>query len=182
MSAPGSLPISPVTIITPIPRWWAFWLKMTWKLADRSAWVKGPLLRLGFIHVAHWGVVWRAGPRHRLPTPYLVFATNFDGPALPYIEAFSIVVPGRLRGMLWGCYTFPGPRPVNEFVAWVFDEACDGPIHYYAAYPDETVLTIRSALGLESAFDRLRGEVDPSDPPECAERWYAFVARNERDL
>jgi len=178
----GAAPIQPITLFTPVPRWWAAWLVVSWKLADRSRFIKRPLLGLRFIHVARWGLVWRVRGQGRLPTPYLVFQSNFDGAAPAYIEAFSITVPWRLRGMLGGAYTFPGPRPINAFVDWVFHEASPGPTHYYAAYPEQTVRTIGAALDLEPAFRELRDDVRGRSAAESLQRWSGFLTRRQRDL
>src|SRR5947208_10429763 len=99
--------ISPITIISPVRRWWAWWLRLTWPLARRNTLVVRPLVRLGFINFAHWSLFDRvpatAGRRapRRLPQPYILFESNFNGPAEIYIDAFALVVPLRL-GLLWG--------------------------------------------------------------------------------
>jgi hypothetical protein len=56
----------PVTIISPIHRWWALWLHATWPPADRSEQIKRPLVDLGFIHIAHWSLAeWMPAKRRR---------------------------------------------------------------------------------------------------------------------
>ena len=104
-------------VLTPAPYLWTLWLRVTWLLADRSGFIKRPLLALGFIHIAHWGLVSRLpqrasrGHRRPLPSRYIVFQSNFDGPPEEYAEAFAIKVPGRIRGLWGGARDFPGPHP-----------------------------------------------------------------------
>jgi hypothetical protein len=180
--------IAPITVLTPVPRIWSWWLRLTWPFADRSRWLKRPLLALSFIHAAHWGLMDRipaAGPRRggcRLPSPYVVFQSNFDGPAREYAEAFAIKVAWRINGLWWGAYGFPGPRPQATFVEYVLNHAIDEPYHYYSAYPTGTVRTVRSALELEESFERFRRDAADLDVDDFAEEWREFLTREQRNL
>src|SRR5271166_6510511 len=115
-----------VTIISPVRRWWGLWLRTTWPAADRVAPVKRPLLRLSFIHFAHWSLIEHMPPARqtgarRLPHPYLLFQTNFDDDLNAYIDAFALVVPWRMRAMWQGVFHFPGPRPVDRFLSFIVE-------------------------------------------------------------
>jgi hypothetical protein len=188
MAAPSPPAISPITVLTPVRRVWSWWLRATWPFADRSHWIKGPLLALKFIHAAHWGLIDRvpaAGPRsraRRLPSPYVVFQSNFDGLAPEYAEAFAIKVAWRISGLWRGAYGFPGPRPQATFVRYVLDHDVSGPYHYYSAYPHGTVRTVRSALALADSFERLRREAADLDAHHFAEAWHEFLTREQRNL
>lgn len=188
MAVPDRPEISPITVLTPVRRVWAWWLWLSWPFADRGSWIKGPLWKLSFIHAAHWGLMDRlpaAGPRRRarrLPVPYVVFQSNYDGPAQEYAEAFAIKVAWRINGLWRGGYGFPGPRPQARFVKYVLDHAIDGPFHYYSAYPTGTVRTVRSALELEPSFERFRGDAEGLDADEFAEAWRGFLTREQRNL
>jgi hypothetical protein len=185
MATDSSRRVAPITVITPVRRLWSLWLRLSWPVADASRIVKRPLLKLSFIHAAHWGLVDRlavAGGRRRLPTPYVVFQSNFDGPATEYAEAFAIMVPWRIRGLWGGAYGFPGPRPANGFVAYVLDHALPGPYHYYARYPAGTVRTVRSALELRESFERLRRECEGLDAEALAAAWRRFLTREQANL
>jgi hypothetical protein len=177
--------IAPITVLTPIPRYWSWWLRATWPFADRSARIKRPLLALSFIHAAHWGMVKRV-PGQRLPSRYILFQSNYDGPAREYAEAFARNVAWHIRGMWgdswFGAYRFPGPRPPNEFVAYVLEHAIDAPWHYYSRYPEGTVRTIRAAIPLRERFERFRHEVAELDPDEFAVAWRRFLTREQRSL
>jgi hypothetical protein len=175
-------------VVTPVPRPWSWWLRLTWPGSDRSAHVKRPLLRLSFIHAAHWGLIDRlpasAGRRRsrRLPTPYIVFQSNFDGPTAEYAEAFAIEMPWRVRGLWGGAYGFPGPRPPNDFVDYVLDHAVENPCHYYCRYPGGTVRTIRAALELRDRLELFRRDTSELDAEEFAVAWRRFLTEEQNRL
>lgn len=188
MAVPRTPDISPITVLTPVPPLWGWWLRASWLYADRSRWIKRPLLALSFIHAAHWGLMNRlpaAAPGRRgrrLPSPYVLFQSNFDGPAEEYAEAFAIKVAWRINGLWKGAYGFPGPRPQSTFVKYVLDHAVGGRYHYYSAYPHGTVKTVRSALALEERFERFRRYAAGLDANEFAEAWREFLTREQRNL
>jgi hypothetical protein len=177
--------IKPITVLTPIPRYWSWWLRATWPFADRSAFIKRPLLALSFIHVAHWGLVKRL-PGHRLRHRYILFQSNYDGETKEYAEAFARNVAWRVRGMwgdkLVGAYGFPGPDPPNDFVDYVIAHAVDEPYHYYSRYPAGTVRTIRAAIPLREHFERFRREAADLGPEEFAAAWRRFLTQEQRSL
>ena len=185
--------ISPITIFSPVRRWWTWWLWASWLVADRSALVKGKLWDLGFIHIAHWGLVTRrpaSGSERRggrLRPPYVLFQSNYDGRADEYAETFALVVPWQIRGM-WGfrigggAYDFPGPHPPSEFVHYVIEQAVKAEPHYYSAYPRGTVRSIRAALNLEPGFEELREQAKLMNDVEFAAAWQRFLTREQRNL
>jgi hypothetical protein len=183
-AADGSATISPITVITPVRRPWSWWLRLTWPGSDRSGSIKAPILRLSFIHAAHWGLFDRipSTKSRRLPTPYVLFQSNFDGLAFEYAEAFALEMPWRIRGLWGGAYGFPGPDPPNRFVRYVLDHAVDGPYHYYARYPTATVRTVRSALALRESFERFEREAAKLDADGFARAWRDFLTREQGNL
>lgn len=180
--------ISPITIFSPIRRWWAWWLWASWLVADRSALVKAGVLRLGFIHIAHWALVRRRPaaaadrPGERLHRPYVLFQSNYDGRADEYAETFALEVPWHIRGMWGGGYDFPGPHPPSEFVHYVIEQAAKGPQHYYSAYSTGTVRSVRAALNLEPGFRELDEQAKHMDEAEFAAAWQRFLTREQRNL
>lgn len=170
--------IAPITVLTPVSRLWSWWLRLSWPLADRSAFVKRPLLGFSFIHVAHWALA------ERPDGPCVLFQSNFDGPADDYAETFALQVPWRIRGMWQGGRGFPGPRPANDFVRYVLDHAAeaDAPHHYYAAYPTATARTVRAALALRVAFEDLERSAAGLRADELAVAWQRFLTREQRHL
>jgi hypothetical protein len=188
LAAPDRFEIAPITVVSPVPRLWAWWLRATWPTANRGLWIKRPLLHLKFIHIAHWGLIDRlpaaAGRRRarRLPTPYIVFQSNFDGPATEYAEAFALEMPWRIRGLWGAAYGFPGPLPSNDFVEYVLDHAVHEAYHYHARYPTGTVRTVGAALRLEESFERFRHDTKDLGPEAFAAAWREFLTSEQHNL
>jgi hypothetical protein len=174
----------PVTIISPIRRWWSWWLHATWPLANRTARVKRPLVQLSFIHFAHWSVLSRMPPgvprrqSKRLSHPYLLFQSNFNDDLGAYVDAFSLVVPWRMRGMFHGVFHFPGPRPVDRFLRFVSGNTTDTP-YYYCAYPGASSTMIADALKLDGAYRRFAARARDLDDEAFAERFAEFLVKNQ---
>jgi hypothetical protein len=138
---------TPLTVLTPIPRWWAFWLALTWPFARRSGFIGGPLHKLSFIHFARFAIVRRPGP------PALLFLTSFDGSSIQYIEAFVRVVPVRISLLYGGAKGFPGARrfgPINRYIA----ESSHPVDHFWMAHPEASTRMVGQALALKAAYDR----------------------------
>jgi hypothetical protein len=173
-----------VTIISPVHRWWALWLRITWPLADRLAAVKSPLLRLSFIHFAHWSLIdkmppgKRAARPRRLPHPYLLFQTNFDDDLDAYIDAFALVVPWRMRAMWQGVFRFPGPRPVDRFLSFITERSTPTQ-YYYCAYPGASSTMITAALSLEDHHRRFQAETAGLDDAAFAARYAEFLTQTQ---
>ena len=170
----------PVTIISPVHRWWAPWLRATWPGANVSRFIKRPLVRLGFIHVAHWSLVSRMPPRgwprgRRLPHPYVIFQSNFNDDLIAYIDAFALVVPWRIRGVWQGVFHFPGPQNVDRFVAFIRERIARTD-YYYCAVPDASSTMIRAALELDERYRRFARETRWVDPGTFKSRFDVFLA------
>jgi hypothetical protein len=181
--------ISPITIISPIPRWWAWWLKLTWPFARGNPIVTRPLEKLGFINFAHWSIFDRipSGGRRRdarrLPQPYILFQSNFNGRADLYIDAFSLVVPIRLC-LLWGAaYGYPGARPMERFRGYINRHALPSAgYHYWTAYPDASSRMVVSALALRKAVDRFSADAAELPPDEFASAYSRFLGEVQARL
>jgi hypothetical protein len=173
-----------VTVISPVRRWWAVWLRLSWPGADRMALIKRPLVRLAFIHVAHWALVAKIPSQapgrgaRRLPYPYLIFHSNYNDDLDAYIDAFALIVPWRMRLMWHGIYGFPGPRIVDRFVEFVERHAT--PVqHYYCAYPDGSSRMIAQALELSDRHRSLVQAAASLSDREFAAAWERFVEANQ---
>jgi hypothetical protein len=146
------------------------------------------LAELSFIHYARWTIVTGLpfnGPpqqREKLHYDYLFFETNFNGTWDEYIDAFSEVVPSRMKS-IWGTsFGVPGPQPVGPFKAYI--HANDLPIaHYYGAYPDATTKMVLSALSIRTAFDAFRASAAKiTDPDEFRTAYDDFLTGIQHDL
>jgi hypothetical protein len=173
-----------VTLMSPVRRWWAIWLRLTWPGADRMPLIKRTLVRLSFIHVAHWALIDRVpsgagkSPSHPLPHPYLIFESNFNDDLAAYIDAFALVVPWRMRLMWHGAFGFPGPRIVDRFLAFVEPRALAAQ-HYYCAYPDGSARMIDAALELGDRHREFVRSASALDDSAFAEAWRRFVHDNQ---
>jgi hypothetical protein len=172
---------TPLTVLTPVPRWWSWWVRLTWLV---SALLHGRVQRrlrdLSFIHFAHWSLVRRWPPdpavgRERGAPRTLMFLTTFDGSSIQYIDAFVRVVPLQIEALYLGARGFPGPwrfRPVERYIT----DHLHPVDHAYAAHPDATTTSIAQALELRdrfAAFERRVARV--TDNEGFAREWERFL-------
>ena len=104
-----------ITVLTPVRRggplllWLVFWAGRNITETLKK------LETLSFIHYARWATIERfpdQGEGEQLHHTYLLFESNFNGTWDQYIDAFSEVVPLRMKA-IWGTsFGFPGPLPV----------------------------------------------------------------------
>lgn len=156
-----------MTLFSPVPRWWAWWLRMSgWcnmRLLRHTTrfYPFGSLVKLSFIHFAHWSVFYRIPPGdpkgQRLPYPYLVFQSNFNRGWREYIEAFCYVIPTGVRLNWRGAYGFPSPKPVSRLLDYV-DKRFTDPVHFYSAYPDDSTRMVISAIDARRRFEEFAAE------------------------
>lgn len=185
--AEGRGRVQPLTIVIPVHRWWAWWLRLSFPLAERvwpvNAITKRALLGLKFIHFAHWALVSRIPRRggRRLPVPYIFFHTNFNGDLQAYVDAFSIVVPGQLRLQLQGAWNFPGPSRLRPFRKFFLDRAMPED-HYWCAYPDASVKTVEAGLRLQRELPALRRAAREQGDEAFAETWQGFLREHGNRL
>lgn len=177
-----------ITVLTPIKPGGTPLARVVFFLGEHVKMLNQALAKLSFIHYARWtiitGLPFNGAPqrRERLHYDYLFFETNFDGSWDEYIDAFSEVVPGRMKA-IWGTsFGFPGPKPVGPFKAYI--HANDLPVaHYYCAYPDATTKMVLSALAVRTAFDDFRAKaVSINDPDEFFAAYVDFLTSIQHDL
>ena len=132
------------------------------------------LQMLSFIHFARWIVIAEFPGGEKTRYRYLFFESNFNGLWDQYIDAFSEVVPDRMKG-IWGTsYGFPGPIPVEPFKEYIRKNEYVAN-HYWSSYPGATTTEIISAEHVAAAIDDLRRRADGLTPD-------AFKAEYERML
>jgi hypothetical protein len=193
----GLTPIAPravdgrstaITVLTPIRPGGTSLERLVFFLGEHIKMLNQALAELSFIHYARWTIVTGLpfnGPpqqREKLHYDYLFFETNFNGTWDEYIDAFSEVVPSRMKS-IWGTsFGFPGPQPVGPFKAYI--HANDLPIaHYYGAYPDATTKMVLSALSIRTAFDAFRASAAKiTDPDEFRTAYDDFLTGIQHDL
>ena len=181
--------IAGITIVSPVRRWWAAWLRASWPFARRSPLIARPLVKLGFINFAHWSLVNRvpaAGSRRssrRLRQRYLLFQSNFNGDPGLYIDAFSLVVRGRLWLMWHGAYGYPKARPTERFREFILERRVpDDRYHYWAAYPDGSSRAVVSALALRRELERFARDAAELPPEEFAPAYRRFIGEVQQHL
>lgn len=173
-----------ITVVTPVRRfgplllWLVFW-------AGRN--IKATLAKLetlSFIHYARWAVIKRfpdEGGGERLKHTYLLFESNFNGTWDQYIDAFSEVVPFRMKA-IWGTsFGFPGPLPVEPFKGYIRRNEFVAN-HYFSAYPGATTTEIVSAARVEAALQELVHSSAGLDPDAFGEAYRSFLTKVQRDL
>jgi hypothetical protein len=174
----------PLTVLTPIPWWWALWTHFSWKLIEvfrASRLVTRPLRRLSFIHFARWSVIGRWPPdrqarRDRAAPRSLLFLTSFDGSDIQYIEAFVRVVPGRINGLYWGATGFPGSRRFAPVERYIYSHSHDVG-HFWMAHPEASTTMVNQALELKRAYDAFAPRVAPADTERLSPEWREFLTR-----
>ena len=162
----------PMTLFSPMSRPRARisrilgWLNMRGLKLTTRFYPWGRLIRLSFIHFAHWSVVYRIPPNDPkgrfLPHPYLIFQTNFNRGWREYVEAFCYVVRFGVRVNWTGAYGFPSPRRVTTFLDYV-DERFTEAAHFYCAYPDSSTRMVLTALDERRRFNDFAA--DNYEPP-----------------
>jgi hypothetical protein len=173
-----------ITVLTPVRRWGplVLWL-VFWAGRNITATLK-KLETLSFIHYARWAVIKRFPDERggeRLNHAYLLFESNFNGTWDQYIDAFSEIVPFRMKA-IWGTsFGFPGPLPVEPFKGYIRRNEFVAN-HYFSAYPGATTTEIVSAARVEAAVGDLVRSSAGLDPDSFDAAYRAFLTKVQRDL
>ncbi len=183
----GSGRAEALTVITPIRPWGSILPRLTFLLAKVLNSPNGRLPRLSFIHFARWTFVKKIAengepqrPEH-LRYRYLLFETNYNGSFDDYIDSFSYIVAGYMRG-IWGTsFGFPGPVPPEPFKAYIRKNALRL-AHYYAAYPEASTTMVQSAQRIRRRCDTFTAETADLAPEDFAAAYRRFLRANQRDL
>ena len=163
-----------ITVLTPVKPGGRFLLAIVFWVGRNATWTLKKLQQLSFIHFARWIVIPRFPDGERLHYTYLFFESNFNGLWDQYIDAFSEVVPDRMKG-IWGTsYGFPGPIPVEPFKEYIRKNEYVAN-HYWSSYPGATTTEIISADHVAAAIEDLRRRADGLTPEK-------FRAEYERML
>src|SRR3954471_6663079 len=164
-------PIKPMR--TPLNRL-VFWIGAHFKPLMKK------LQQLSFIHYARWTIVREIpynGPpqeRERLNYDYLFFESNFNGTWDEYIDAFSEVVPARMKAVWGSSYGFPGPIPVEPFKAYIRRNEYIAN-HYWSAYPGASTTEIIAAQRVAAALEGFNQRSDGLTPDAFAAAFAGFL-------
>jgi hypothetical protein len=179
----------PMTVLTPMSPW-RQWVSriLLWYFTKLPF---TPVKRLQMIHFARWQVIPASSLyRHvenrkakRSNEGFLLFATNFNGPWDPYIDAFALVRKIR-QGMnfLWGTSKgFPCAWPLTPFKNYI--HYYDYPVHcYYNAYPGISVRDIERSMRLQAVYLKFAEESGASSKAEFALQYRTFVDEVANEL
>jgi hypothetical protein len=173
---------TPVTILSPVPWWWAGWVRLTWVLA----WLCPPLVarlrELRFIRFAHWALAARWPPdrsvrRDRAAARCLVFLTTYDGSENEYFDAFVRVVGLNIRAAYWRATAFP-PLTYRSIDAYLKAHLHE-PEHTFCANPAATVRTTEQAVELRRRLDAFARRAQGASPGRFAGLWREFLVEAE---
>ena len=179
--------VFPMTVITPlVPSPFQRW-RQRFMLAAGRQWPSVRLALLGFIHIAHWAALdklpnpRRGRPDDRLPTPYIVFVSNFNGARNEYIEMFSDRIPIRINRIYADCDGFPGARPASGLISYLDRHHHDAAV-YYAACPEATTRMVIAARHVQDELRRLRDVAPTMSDARLTGEWGSFLRALQRDL
>jgi hypothetical protein len=170
-----------ITVLTPVKPTGRLLLPIVFWVGRHATWTLKKLQQLSFIHFARWIVIRRFPPGEKLGHPYLFFESNFNGLWDQYIDAFSEVVPERMKG-IWGTsYGFPGPIPVEPFKRYIRANEYVAN-HYWSAYPGATTTEIISSQRVVAALADLRKRADAMSPDEFKAAYQRMLHEVQGDL
>jgi len=173
-----------ITVVTPVRHGGRFLLAIVFWVGRHVTATLEKLQQLSFIHYARWAVIRRfpdGGRGERLGHTYLFFESNFNGTWDQYIDAFSEVVPTRMKAIWGSSYGFPGPIPVEPFKAYIRKNEFVAN-HYWSAYPKATTTEIISAKRVAAALDDFTSRSAHLEPEAFAKAYRAMLTDVQRDL
>jgi hypothetical protein len=173
-----------ITVITPVKPWAPPLLALVFWAGRHLTFTLKKLQQLSFIHYARWAVIPRfpdGGDGERLHHSYLFFESNFNGTWDQYIDAFSEVVPARMRA-IWGTsYAFPGPIPVDPFKAWIRRNEYVAN-HFWSAYPGAAATEVISAARVADALEAFQRRSAGLPAPAFAAEYARLITDVQADL
>jgi hypothetical protein len=173
-----------ITVLTPVRPGGRLVLAVVFWVGRHVTATLEKLNTLSFIHYARWAVIPRFpdGERgERLHHTYLFFESNFNGTWDQYIDAFSEIVPARMKA-IWGTsYGFPGPIPVGPFKSYIRRNEFVAN-HYWSAYPQATTTEVVSAARVAAALDEFRRRSATLEPAAFKAAYDDFLTTVQRDL
>jgi hypothetical protein len=170
-----------ITVISPVKWWGRAALPLVFFAGRHLTFTLEKLQQLSFIHYARWAVITRFPGGERRRYPYLFFESNFNGTWDQYIDAFSEVVPDRMKAIWGSSYGFPGPLPVEPFKAYIRRSEYVAN-HYWSAYPGASTTEIISAQRVAHALDGFKRRSAGLSPEAFADAYARFLTDVQGDL
>jgi len=173
-----------ITVLTPVRHGGRLWLGLVFFAGRHVTASLKKLQMLSFIHYARWAVIRRfpdGDGGERLGHTYLFFESNFNGTWDQYIDAFSEVVPARMKA-IWGTsYGFPGPIPVEPFKSYIRKNEYVAN-HYWSAYPGASTSEVISAGKVAKELDAFKARSARMDPDAFKRAYDELLTTVQRDL
>jgi hypothetical protein len=173
-----------ITVLTPVKAGGPELLSLVFWAGRNIKATLRKLETLSFIHFARWAVIRRfpdGKSGERLSHSYLLFESNFNGTWDQYIDAFSEIVPFRMKAIWGSSFGFPGPLPVEPFKDYIRHNEFIAN-HYWSAYPGATTTEIVSAARVEAALQELSQRAPGLAPDDFKAAYDGFLARVQGDL
>ncbi|MGI8595037.1 MAG: hypothetical protein ACR2ML_11850 [Solirubrobacteraceae bacterium] len=173
-----------ITVLTPMRPRGRFVLAVVFWVGRHLTATLKKLQQLSFIHYARWAVIERfpdGGGGERPHRSYLLFESNFNGTWDQYIDAFSEVVPLRMKAIWGSSYGFPGPIPAGPFKSYIRRNEFVAN-HYWSAYPGATTTEIIAAARVAAALERFRRSSSELDPEAFKVAYDALLESVQGDL
>lgn len=180
-----------ITVLTPMSWWKSYLLKFLFRLIGWGffAEIQRRLIKLSFIHFAHWSIVKRGDFPHLsddqpLDHPhydYLFFVSNFNGSWDQYIDAFSEVVPIGLDNIWRWSQKFPGSVPEDPFFKYIRHNQFSS-VYYYNAVPSASATDISQALTLNDELFQFYESSKGLNAAEFAHQYQRFLMKVQNTL
>ncbi len=176
-----------ITLFT-TQRWWGrFAMPVLFAITRAAPQTLAKMDSLSFIGFASWSLVrdipYNGPPQRtrRLRSEHLFFEVHFNGSWAQYIDSSVRILTSGMKSYWSSSREFPGPLPAGPFQAFFREHEVDLS-HYWCAYPDATVTSIRQALALEERLDMFahRAALLPESRFDAA--WETFLEDAQRRL
>ena len=176
-----------ITLFTTQKPWGRFWMPFMFTLTRAAPKSLEAMDKLSFISFASWSLIrelpYNGPPQkvRKLRYPHLFFEVSFNGSWAQYIDSSVRVLTTGMYTFWGSSRRFPGPLPAGPFQAFFKVHEVDTS-HYYCAYPEATVTTVRCALELEEHLDMFAHRVANLPPEQFDAAYDAFVEEAQRYL
>ncbi len=169
-----------ITLLTTQKWWGRFWMAFMFAATRAVPRTLTAMDRLSFISFASWSLIrdlpYNGPPQavRRLRRPHLFFEVSFNGSWAQYIDSSVRVLTTGMYTFWGSSRRFPGPMPASPFQAFFKVHEVDTS-HYYCAYPEATVTTVRAALELEQRLTMFAHRAANLPEERFDAAWGAFL-------
>jgi hypothetical protein len=176
-----------ITLFTTQKWWGRFWMPFMFTSTRAVPKTLEAMDRLSFISFASWSLIrdlpYNGPPQtvKRLRRPHLFFEVSFNGSWAQYIDSSVRVLTTGMYTFWGSSRRFPGVLPASPFQAF-FKVHEVNTSHYYCAYPEATVTTVRAALDLEQRLAMFAHRAANLPAERFDDAWDAFLEDAQRDL